>query len=186
MSAAGLGSDPIIEGSGDCLRSTNSWPVFLAEHLRDESNDPESFSFAFVACAAATVTDVRDGQLQALSERTQFVTVSVGGNDAGFGVTVAECLQSQAPDCSASIDEQQGQLPSVEADLTCLYQQVHLSKLALRCAQWRVQRRVITHRQEQSKQRCVHTRSHDLEIIRALALYCALCMHTPADPDMFM
>ena len=40
--------------------------------------------FDFVACSGARTHDVRTGQLSTLRDTTTHVTISVGGNDAGF------------------------------------------------------------------------------------------------------
>ena len=47
----------------------------------------------FRACSGATVADVTNTQLSALSSATAYVTISVGGNDAGF----AERAHRRAP-----------------------------------------------------------------------------------------
>ncbi len=41
-------------------------------------------TLAHVACSGARIPDVRANQLGALSADTNLVTISIGGNDAGF------------------------------------------------------------------------------------------------------
>src|SRR3546814_14369140 len=42
------------------------------------------YTLSFKACSGATVSTVTSGQLSALNTGTRYVTISVGGNDAGL------------------------------------------------------------------------------------------------------
>ena len=60
-------------------------------------------SFRSMACGGAKVQNVIDNQVGALSSATKQVTISVGGNDAGFSSVVTECALTQLPwnnDCA--------------------------------------------------------------------------------------
>jgi hypothetical protein len=48
-------------------------------------------AFAFVACSGAETTDVIAGQVGAITSDTALVTVSIGGNDAGFADVMTDC-----------------------------------------------------------------------------------------------
>ena len=54
-------------------------------------------SFRSVACGGAKVSNVMSSQVSALTSATKQVTISVGGNDAGFSSVVTECALTQLP-----------------------------------------------------------------------------------------
>ncbi|GGQ55156.1 SGNH/GDSL hydrolase family protein [Couchioplanes azureus] len=85
--------------SGSCLRSSNAYPG-----LWDAANDPASYRM--VACSGATTSSLRSSQLSALSTTTDLVTVTIGGNDAGFAETVLTCTLTSDKGCAAKVDEQ--------------------------------------------------------------------------------
>ena len=90
--SSGLGAGDYLDGSGACRRSANAYPEqWAARH--------EPASFAFAACAGATVRDVLDRQLGALGPSTRLVSVTVGGNDAGFAGVMAACVLSSEERC---------------------------------------------------------------------------------------
>jgi lysophospholipase L1-like esterase len=74
-----------------CDRSTYAYPALLAKQRVDTT-------LRFVACSGATTADVLATQVGALDESTTIVTISVGGNDLGFGDLISECIQW---DCNA-------------------------------------------------------------------------------------
>ncbi|MEQ3554449.1 SGNH/GDSL hydrolase family protein [Pseudonocardia nematodicida] len=86
--AAGVGAAP-DPGSGDCLRSPESYPALWAAR-----NGPASFTH--VACSGATSGEVVARQVRTVTKDTTLVTITVGGNDTGFGPVLATC--STAPD----------------------------------------------------------------------------------------
>jgi hypothetical protein len=49
-------------------------------------------SFAFTACSGATTSDVVSTQLGPLTSATGLVSITVGGNDAGFGDVMSTCV----------------------------------------------------------------------------------------------
>ena len=90
--SSGLGAGDYLDGSGACRRSANAYPEqWAARH--------EPASFAFAACAGATVRDVLDRQLGALGPSTRLVSVTVGGNDTGFAGVMAACVLSSEERC---------------------------------------------------------------------------------------
>jgi hypothetical protein len=109
--AAGEGLPPFVpgtEGTEQCHRSaTQSYPALLA------SSDRRRFDrLTFVACSGAITADLvatrpgttRAPQLAALSSRTETVTLTVGGNDAGFGLILNDCVYSPDPGLSAALE----------------------------------------------------------------------------------
>ncbi|MFF2407870.1 SGNH/GDSL hydrolase family protein [Streptomyces sp. NPDC058092] len=88
--SSGVGSGSYDSASGDCKRSTKAYPKLWAA-----ANSPSSF--AFTACSGARTSDVKAGQLGPLNSSTDLVSISVGGNDAGFADVMTTCvLQSEA------------------------------------------------------------------------------------------
>ncbi|WP_137990283.1 SGNH/GDSL hydrolase family protein [Streptomyces vilmorinianum] len=88
--SSGVGAGSYDSASGDCKRSTKAFPV-----LWKNANSPSSF--AFTACSGARTGDVTSSQLGPLSTATDLVSLTVGGNDAGFADVMTTCvLQSEA------------------------------------------------------------------------------------------
>ncbi|MFJ7962441.1 SGNH/GDSL hydrolase family protein [Streptomyces sp. NPDC096324] len=85
--SSGVGAGNYIASSGSCNRSTNAYPyLWNAAH--------PSSSFNFNACSGATTDSVLGGQLSSLSSSTAFVTLTAGGNDAGFSDVMRTCILS--------------------------------------------------------------------------------------------
>jgi lysophospholipase L1-like esterase len=62
----------------------------------------------FAACAGARTGDVLSSQISSLTADTRWVTITVGGNDAGFSSVIAECAQpSWFSNCNGAIDSAQ-------------------------------------------------------------------------------
>ncbi|WP_037908096.1 SGNH/GDSL hydrolase family protein [Actinacidiphila yeochonensis] len=94
--SSGLGAGSYEASSGTCDRSSKAYPSLWAK-----AHKPASF--AFTACASATTTDVVHRQLGPLSRSTGLVSISVGGNDAGFGDVMTACLTSSTNACEDRI-----------------------------------------------------------------------------------
>ena len=90
--SSGTGAGSYDPDSGACKRSANAYANLWAE-----ANTTESFKF--VSCSGATTATVASGQLGALSSSTTLVSVTVGGNDAGFGDVMRTCVLSSASTC---------------------------------------------------------------------------------------
>lgn len=84
--------------SGDCLRSANAYP-----NLWTNANAPASFTFA--ACSGAVTEDVLNGQVNSLSADTTLVTISIGGNDAGFVDVITDCTLGSDQGCIDRVAE---------------------------------------------------------------------------------
>jgi lysophospholipase L1-like esterase len=93
--ASGVGTREYYGKSGSCQRSPHAYPVAGAARL--------GATLRFKACSGATVSDVTD-QLAALDSATRYVSVQVGGNDAGFTSVVTECAKpAWAQDCEGAV-----------------------------------------------------------------------------------
>ncbi|MFI9153445.1 SGNH/GDSL hydrolase family protein [Streptomyces sp. NPDC053367] len=90
--SSGVGTGSYISSSGDCKRSTKAYPYLWAT-----ANSPSSFSFN--ACSGARTGDVLAGQLGSLNSGTGLVTISIGGNDAGFADVMTTCVLSSDSGC---------------------------------------------------------------------------------------
>lgn len=82
--SSGVGTGVYDPASGDCRRSPLSYPpLWASEH--------HPASFRFVACSGATTDDVRASQISGLDPGTDLVTITIGGNDAGFASVLGTC-----------------------------------------------------------------------------------------------
>jgi lysophospholipase L1-like esterase len=84
--------------SGTCLRSNNSYAAKWAA-----ANGPASFQF--LACGGATTDDVRNSQVPAMNAAADLISITIGGNDAGFAPTIVTCLTSSDSACAAKVNE---------------------------------------------------------------------------------
>jgi lysophospholipase L1-like esterase len=107
--SSGTGTRSYLADGTSCQRSTYAYPSLIAVS--------RGYALNFRACSGAKVADVTNTQLSALTSSTAYVTVSVGGNDAGFADVLTDCaLPWWAADCNGAIDGAQSvinnQLPS--------------------------------------------------------------------------
>jgi hypothetical protein len=62
-------------------------------------------SFGFAACSGATTADVLASQISALQPGTDLVTITIGGNDAGFGPVLQTCTTAESDrTCFVAVD----------------------------------------------------------------------------------
>jgi len=94
--SSGLGAGSYISSSGSCDRSTHAYPEQWAS-----ANSPASF--VSVACAGATTSDVITGQVSALSAATTLVSITIGGNDAGFSGVMETCVLRSTSTCLSAV-----------------------------------------------------------------------------------
>lgn len=93
-SGTGAGS---YDSSG-CTRSSKAYaPLWAAAH--------SPASFRFVACSGAVTADVRNNQLSALDSDTTLVTITIGGNDAGFAEVVITCQLLSDSACADAVSD---------------------------------------------------------------------------------
>ncbi|TQJ02496.1 SGNH/GDSL hydrolase family protein [Amycolatopsis cihanbeyliensis] len=83
--------------SGSCKRSANAYPRLWA--------DAHGADITFAACSGARTPDVLNNQLGGLDAGTTLVTISVGGNDAGFTDVITTCTLGSDQTCLDRIDE---------------------------------------------------------------------------------
>lgn len=96
--SSGVGTGVYDAASEACARSPLSYPpLWAAEH--------HPASFGFVACSGARTADVLANQIPALQPSTDLVTITIGGNDAGFGPVLQTCTVAQSDrTCFAAVE----------------------------------------------------------------------------------
>jgi lysophospholipase L1-like esterase len=95
--SSGLGAGNYISSSGSCDRSTNAYSQQWA-------NGHSPASFVFVACSGATTADVLSSQVSSLSSGTTLVSITIGGNDAGFSSVMETCVLSSTSSCVSAVN----------------------------------------------------------------------------------
>jgi lysophospholipase L1-like esterase len=95
--SSGVGAGSYIASSGSCKRSTKAYPSLWAA-----ANSPSSFDFT--ACSGARTSDVLANQLSPLGSGTGLVSISVGGNDAGFADVMTTCVLQSDSACVARVN----------------------------------------------------------------------------------
>jgi len=93
--ASGVGTATYYAESGSCRRGPAAYPVLVAARL--------GASLSFAACSGAKTGDVLEDQIDAIGPATTYVTVTVGGNDAGFGRVLARCALPWPLSCTGRI-----------------------------------------------------------------------------------
>jgi hypothetical protein len=84
-----------------CQRSVYSYPYLV-------HNAHTSWTFVHAACSGAKTGDVINTQASSLTSDTNWVTYTIGGNDAGFSSVITTCAQpSWASNCDAAINNAQ-------------------------------------------------------------------------------
>lgn len=108
--SSGLGAGDYISSSGSCDRSTNAYPEQWAA-----ANSPATFTSA--ACSGATTADVINSQVSALRPSTTLVSITIGGNDAGFSRVMETCVLASTSTCVNAVKTAEtfiaGQLPAL-------------------------------------------------------------------------
>jgi lysophospholipase L1-like esterase len=112
--SSGTGTGSYLNDGTSCQRSVYAYPSLIASS--------EGYALNFRACSGAVVADVTNLQLGALGAATTYVSITVGGNDAGFASVLTECAKpAWASNCNGAIDQSQSiitnQLPERLATL---------------------------------------------------------------------
>lgn len=113
--ASGVGTRTYIPESGSCQRSTKSYPYLDAARV--------GAALTSVACSGARVSDVTANQLGPLNSGVKWVTLQVGGNDAGFSSVITECAKpSWLGDCTTAVNNAQATINNtIPGRLNTLY-----------------------------------------------------------------
>lgn len=93
--SSGVGAGSYLDSSS-CKRSANAYPELYA--------NATGASLNFQACSGAKTGDVINNQSAALNSGTDLVSISVGGNDAGFSSVMEDCILEGDSGCKTAID----------------------------------------------------------------------------------
>jgi lysophospholipase L1-like esterase len=113
--SSGVGTRTYISDGTSCQRSTYAYPYLIATQ--------RAFTLSFQACSGARIPDVTNNQLGTLSSGTSYVTLSVGGNDAGFSSVITECaMPGWMSNCDGKINTAQAYINNtLPSALSTLY-----------------------------------------------------------------
>src|SRR5271163_1720902 len=107
--SSGVGAGDYLSSSGSCDRSADAYPEQWAA-----ATSPATFTS--VACSGATTADVLSSQVSALSASTTLVSITIGGNDAGFSSVMETCVLASTRTCVNAVKTAEtfvaGQLPA--------------------------------------------------------------------------
>ena len=85
----------------NCQRSVYAYPYL-------EHNAHPTWTFVQAACSGAKTGDIINTQSSSLTSDTNWVSYTIGGNDAGFSSVITTCAApSWASDCNGAIDNAQ-------------------------------------------------------------------------------
>jgi lysophospholipase L1-like esterase len=94
--AAGVGTQSSYDNS--CDRSAKGYPsLWAAAHSVS--------AFTNVTCSGAKTGDVINNQVGSLSSANTVVTVTIGGNDAGFTSTMESCIIGGDSGCNTAVNK---------------------------------------------------------------------------------
>jgi lysophospholipase L1-like esterase len=84
-----------------CQRSVTSYPYLL-------HNAHPTWAFVHAACSGAKTGDILNTQVSSVTSDTNWVSYTIGGNDAGFSSVITECAYpGWASDCNGAINTAQ-------------------------------------------------------------------------------
>ena len=96
--SSGVGTRTYFEEG--CKRSLAAYPELIA---RERANT----SLVFAACSGAKTGDVLSRQVSSLTSSTAIVTITIGGNDAGFSEVITQCALPWPWSCNSNISNAQ-------------------------------------------------------------------------------
>src|SRR4051794_13222777 len=97
--SSGTGTRTFYESA--CQRSVYAYPYLL-------HNAHPEWTFVNATCAGAKTGDIIGNQVNSVTADTNWVTYTIGGNDAGFSSVITECaLPSWASNCDGAINTAQ-------------------------------------------------------------------------------
>lgn len=99
-----------------CERSVYAYPYLLSQQRANTQ-------LVFAACGGAKTGDVLNTQVANVTSTTTIVTITIGGNDAGFSSVIVECAKpSWASNCAGRVTTAQNYIRNtLPAQLTNVY-----------------------------------------------------------------
>jgi len=79
-----------------CQRGPYAYPALIKA-------DRPNTNLNFVACSGAKTADVMNNQISAVTSTTNIVTITIGGNDAGFSSVITKCAEPWPVNCDGDI-----------------------------------------------------------------------------------
>ncbi|WP_371619599.1 SGNH/GDSL hydrolase family protein [Streptomyces sp. NBC_00454] len=117
--SSGVGAGNYDSSSGDCKRTTRAYPALWAA-----AHSPQTFSFA--ACSGARTGDVMNNQLGPLNSGTDLVSITIGGNDAGFSDVMTTCVLQSESTCVSRVNQAKAYVDStLPGQLDQVYNAIH-------------------------------------------------------------
>ncbi|HEV7754152.1 MAG TPA: SGNH/GDSL hydrolase family protein [Baekduia sp.] len=114
--SSGTGTRDYSLNSG-CQRGPYAYPALIKA-------DRPNTNLTFVACSGAKTGDVLANQVQSLSASTNIVTITIGGNDAGFSSVITQCALPLVS-CNSNITTAQSYINnSLAGALNGVYSQI--------------------------------------------------------------
>jgi lysophospholipase L1-like esterase len=106
--SSGVGTRVYYNDGTSCQRSPDAYGPLVGS--------ARGYTLSFQACSGAKTTNVNSNQLGTLSSTTNLVTITIGGNDAGFSNVILNCAAYYFT-CGSSINSAnsfiQNQLPGL-------------------------------------------------------------------------
>jgi lysophospholipase L1-like esterase len=93
--SSGVGTRVYYNDGTNCERSPDAYAPQIAA--------ARGYALSFEACSGAKTSDVISNQLGPLSSTTSLVTITIGGNDAGFSNVIINCAAYYFT-CQSAID----------------------------------------------------------------------------------
>ena len=102
-----------------CQRSVYAYPYLLSQQRANTQ-------LVFAACSGAKTGNVLNTQVASLTAGTGIVTITIGGNDAGFSSTVTECAKPEwASVCDTRVASSQNYIRNtLPGQLNQVYSQI--------------------------------------------------------------
>jgi lysophospholipase L1-like esterase len=97
--SSGTGTRDYSLNSG-CQRGPYAYPALIKA-------DRPNTNLNFVACSGAKTADVMNNQISAVTSSTNIVTITIGGNDAGFSDVITQCALPWPWSCDSDITNAQ-------------------------------------------------------------------------------
>jgi hypothetical protein len=116
--SSGTGTRTYLSDGTSCQRSVYAYPALIASS--------RGYALDHRACSGAKTADVTNLQLGSLGAGTAYVSLTVGGNDAGFADVLTECAQpAWASNCGAELDKAVAFIKNtLPGRLSTLYQRI--------------------------------------------------------------
>jgi lysophospholipase L1-like esterase len=116
--SSGVGTRSFYNDGTECKRSPLAYPAKVAADKK--------LTLTFAACSGAKTGDVLSKQLGSLNGSTAYVTISIGGNDAGFSSVITECALPWPWTCWGGITNAENYMRNaLPGQLDNVYNQIH-------------------------------------------------------------